>query len=138
MTFIEKYEYLKNYTPNREKALAYVAAFDFESWSNTLREFIGEGAEDMIALEAQEHKYDVERHKERLEIIISRWDEILEVINELPSEEQFIAILDSINAPKTVEELGIDRDTVDTTFAVTKDIRDKYVLSRLFWDLGIL
>ena len=39
-------------------------------------------------------------------------------------------ILDEIVAPKTVGEIGIDCD-LSTTLQAMKDIRDKYVLSRL-------
>jgi len=34
--------------------------------------------------------------------------------------------------------LGVDPVTLPETFRATKDIRDKYVLSRLAWDLGVL
>ena len=47
-------------------------------------------------------------------------------------------ILDAIGAPKTCTEIGIDKETLPMTFKASKDIRDKYVLSRLCWDLGIL
>ena len=46
-------------------------------------------------------------------------------------------ILDKIGAPKTAKEIGIDCDLA-TTLKATKDIRDKYVLSRLLWDLGVI
>ena len=53
------------------------------------------------------------------------------------SKKQIDDILNLIQAPKTVSEIGIDCDIL-TTLKATKDIRDKYVLSRLAWDLGIL
>jgi hypothetical protein len=40
--------------------------------------------------------------------------------------------------PKSVNEIGIDGDILPETFKATKDIRDKYVLPRLCWDLGII
>lgn len=135
---LERYEQLKEVKPDKEKALKYAADFDFSAWSQTLREFIGKGAEAMIALEAKEHKYDVERHKKRLDVIIENWDKILENVNALPTEKEFTEILDAIEAPKTVEAIGLDSSDVPLTFAATKDIRDKYVLSRLFWDIGLL
>ena len=135
---IEKYEQLKQFVPDKEKALQFVANFDFEGWGNTLRDFIGVGAEQMIAQEAKEHKYDRERHAKRLEVILDHWNELLDMINTLPSKAEMISILDRIGAPKTVAEIGISEEIVPLTFAATKDIRDKYVLSRLYWDLGIL
>lgn len=132
------YEQLKTLTPNREKALAHAAAFDYSSWQQTLRELLGKGAESMIALEAREGKYDVAAHRERLERILENWDEILTIIDEeIPSLQTLLALMDTIDAPKTLQEIGINEALLPTIFRATKDIRDKYVLSRLAWDLGI-
>ena len=38
----------------------------------------------------------------------------------------------------TMEEIGISSEILPMTFKASKDIRDKYVLSRLTWDLGII
>ena len=136
---IKCYQELKNITPNREKALAYAKNFDFADWSEQLRTFVGKGAEAMIALEAKEKKYDLGKHAARLEVILEKWDDILRIIDEeLPSVEEFEAILDSIQAPKTLEEIGLDSSTLAMTLKSTKDIRDKYVLPRLLWDIGEL
>ena len=133
------YEKLKAVIPDREKALAYAAAFDKDGWNDTLRQLLGKGAESMIALEAKEGKYDVAKHAPRLEIILNNWDAILGIVNEeIPSLETLNAIFDTIEAPKTLVEIGIDEALLPTVFYATKDIRDKYVLSRLAWDLGIL
>ncbi|MBR7098673.1 MAG: sn-glycerol-1-phosphate dehydrogenase [Clostridia bacterium] len=135
---IQKYEQIKRITPDRERALAYAAEFDFAAWSETLRGFVGAGAEQMIAQEAKEGKYDRARHAKRLEIILDRWSELLDIMNEMPSEAEIVSILDRLGAPKTVAQIGLSEDIVPLTFKATKDIRDKYVLSRLYWDLGIL
>ena len=135
---IAGYEELKKVTPNRERALQYAADFDFASWCETLRDFVGAGAETMIAQEAKEGKYDIEKHQKRLDIILSHWDEILAIVDTLPSEDEIVSILERLGAPKTVEDIGMSRDILPLTFKATKDIRDKYVLSRLYWDLGIL
>ncbi len=69
---------------------------------------------------------------------MKKWDQILDIINEeIPSLTAFEKILYDIDAPKTPEEIEI-KDDMLLHFKATKDIRDKYVLSRLFWDLGII
>ena len=104
-----------------------------------MTDFLGKGAESMIALEAKEKKYDVEKHAARLERILSHWDEILQIVEEeLPSPAEYEAILDSIEAPKSVEDIGLSKDILPMTLKCTKDIRDKYILTRLLWDLGVL
>ena len=43
-----------------------------------------------------------------------------------------------IGAPVTPQEIGISQEMVKKSFMATKDIRDKYIASRLLWDLGML
>lgn len=133
------YEKVKDICPDREKALSYAANFDYAAWSEELRSLLGKGAESMIALEAKEGKYDTVAHAQRLEVILSNWDAILKIIDEeLPSSAQLEALLDTIDAPKSLSAIGVNENLLPTIFRATKDIRDKYVLSRLAWDLGII
>ena len=133
------YEQVKKITPNKEKALAFNANFDYEAWKKELFVYLGTGAKAMIALEEKERKYDVEAHKARLEAIISHWDELLAVIEEeVPAAKEIEELLVKIGAPLTVCDIGLDKKDIPVTFKATKDIRDKYVLSRLCHDLGII
>lgn len=135
---VKKYEKLLGVTPDRQKALDYVQAFDYEKWSNVLRNFLGKAAESMIALEAKEQKYNKESHEKRLDVILGHWDQIVQIIkDELPLSAELEKLFEKIDAPKTLQEIGVDEAILPLTFEATKDIRDKYVLSRLCWDLGI-
>ena len=133
------YEKLCAITPDKEKALAYAGSFDFAAWSEELRVFLGKGAESMIAQEAKEQKYNVQKHADRLEVILKNWDAILQIVHEeVPSLAELEALFDQVGLPKTAGQIGIDEALLPMTFRCTKDIRDKYVLSRLCWDLGLL
>lgn len=133
------YEKLQAVTPDRQKAIAYTEGFDFAAWSEELRSFLGKGAEEMIALEAKEGKYDLTAHKARLERILSSWDDILQILREeLPSSQTLANLFTLLGLPKTMTEIGLEEALLPMTFKSAKDIRDKYVLPRLCWDLGIL
>lgn len=135
---LKMYEKVLTFTPDKSIAIAKTEQFNYEKWSDELRKFLGKGAESMIALEEKEGKYNLASHKKRLEIIISNWDKITQIIKEeLPSSKDFEALLDKLDLPKTMQEIGLDENILPMTFKSTKDIRDKYVLSRLCWDLGI-
>ena len=132
------YEKLQTLTPDKEKALSHAAEFDYECWSATLRQFLGKGAESMIALEAKEKKYDPTLHTKRLELILEKWEQILTIIRqEIPKPEALDDLYQAIGLPKTLEQISSDSRLLPTILCCTKDIRDKYVLSRLAWDLGI-
>lgn len=132
------YEKIKTLLPNKEKALKYVSGFDYEEWKKTLIKYLGKGADAMILNEKKERKYDKEAHAKRLETIIEKWDEILAVIDTLPSSESVETMLKDIGAPTTVEEIDVTREAEHYAFLITKDIRDKYIGSRLLWDLGLI
>ena len=136
---IKLYEVVKTEKPDYEKASAYVSAFDQEVWEQTLREFLGKSAEAMIALEKKEGKYRKDTHPARFQIVAQNWNRILQIIEEeLPSSEEISKLLDSIGISTDLNAIGVDTECARMTFKATKDIRDKYVLSRLAWDLGIL
>ena len=132
------YDKLKKISPDKVKALSFVARFDYASYSAQLKTFLGKGADAMIALETKEKKYDVEKHTKRLDTIISEWDKIVKIIEEeIPAPDEIERLLRAVRCPKTAEEIGIDPNTLLAAFYATRDIRDKYVLSRLCWDLGV-
>ena len=93
----------------------------------------------MIALEAKEGKYCPQKHAARIDTIIEKWDELTDIVkNEIPTSAEIERILDAIKCPKSPCEIGIDNSLIPLTFKATKDIRDKYVLSRLAHDLGVI
>ena len=133
------YEKLLAMEPDREKALNFVRDFDKADWNRQLREYLGTAAESMIALEEKEGKYDPAAHALRLETILAHWKDIQAIAREeLPAAGKLEELLDAIEAPKTLAEIGIAETELPMIFRCTKDIRDKYVLSRLAWDLGVL
>lgn len=135
---LQIYEQIRNIKPDKAKALEYVNCFDQEKYNEFLREFLGSSGEEMIRIEKKEGKYDKAKHKKRLDIILENWQEILNIIEEeLPEISKVKSILAVLDAPVTPGELGFSEEEVRKAFIATKDIRDKYIASRLLWDLGL-
>jgi len=135
---IKLFEKLKGITPDREKALEFVKSFSYCEHSRFLLDFIGDGANAMIRQEEKEQKYNLDKHRERLGRILDNWDEIIKTVKaEIPCFDEIDALYSSIGLAKKPSDIGIDDSIVFDTFIATKNIRDKYVLSRLAWDLGI-
>lgn len=136
---VRLYEKLRTMTPDAEKACTYIEAFDYEAWATQLRAFLGKSAETMIALEKKEGKYRKDTHAVRFARIQKCWPEILRILDEeLPSSEALSQLLLRLGMPEDASVIGVDAAAMRLSFCATKDIRDKYVLSRLAWDLGIL
>lgn len=139
MKAVELYEKVMTVTPSWEKAHAYVQSFDLESWNAQLRTFLGSSAETMIDLEKKEGKYRKDTHEARFYLIEKNWDAILRILREeLPEHRELCKLMDQVGISRDLLTIGVDKNCAKMTFRATKDIRDKYVLSRLAWDLGIL
>ena len=124
---------------DNEKAKLFVEKFNYDNHAEFLNKFLGKSAISMIELEKKEGKYDKNKHALRLNIIKEKWQEILQIINEeIPNIAELTNLFDNIGLPKNLEEISVDKGILYETFISTKDIRDKYVLSRLVWDLGLL
>ena len=136
---VRLYEKLKTMVPDALRAKKYVDSFSFENWKSELRSFLGNSAETMIAQEAKEHKYDKSTHPARYAIIEQNWNLILQILEEeLPPVQRLSEIMDTLDISKDLNTIGVDSAAAKMTFQATKDIRDKYVMSRLAWDLGVL
>ena len=135
---LKMYDRLKTIIPDREKALDFVKNYSYSAHAEFIKKFLGDSADTLIALEEKEGKYSVEKHAKRLEIIMNNWDEISKTIKEvLPTYQEVSDMWQKTGGPAALEEIGIDNKLLPEIFIATKDIRDKYVLSFLAWDLGI-
>ena len=92
----------------------------------------------MIAGERREGKYDPDKHAARLDEILAHWDEILAIIGSLPKASELEEFLRAIGHPTSFAGIGVSEEDAREAFRMAKDIRDKYVLGRLLWDLGLL
>ncbi len=121
---------------DKDRAVSRAEEFDYTSYSREMKEKLGRGGEVMAALEAKEGKYDPDKHSRRLEVIIEKRKEILGVTRTLPKSEEICRFMKSIGHPVDFGEIGISADEAATAVKFSRDIRDKYVLGRLLWDVG--
>ena len=139
MKAVELYEKIKTMKPDEAKAKAYVEAFDHAAWNEQLLAFLGKSGQTMIDQEKRERKYDKSKHPARFRLIQDNWENILGILaEELPTAEELAKIMGTIGIFTDLTTIGVDAECAKLTFKATKDIRDKYVLSRLAWDLGVL
>ena len=133
------YDLVRTLTPDQTKALEHVNMFNHQEYNVFLQEFLGSSAKDLVQLEKKEGKYDKAKHSLRLKRIMNHWQDILRIIDEeLPAAEAVRDLLEAIGAPLDPIALGLSEDEIRKTFIASKDIRDKYSVSRLLWDIGML
>lgn len=75
----------------------------------------------------------------RLGRIVEEWDEMLEEAGEtLRTRKSIEAELAAAECPTRFSELGVDRDRALRAVLHSKDIRNRYTVLHLCWELGVL
>ncbi len=134
---VKAYEKLLTIKPDGDKARAHAASFDREDHEKTLQQTLGKAARSMIEAEAREQKYNAEKHGRRLTRILENWDGIKDIIASLPFSRDLESFMEKIGHPTSYRAIGMTEEQVTNAFCLAADVRDKYVLGRLLWDLGL-
>lgn len=75
----------------------------------------------------------------RLNTLVERWDEVLTKVGQtLRPWRSIEAELVSANGPTRYKQLGVDRDRARRAIIHCKDIRNRYTILHLAWELGVL
>ena len=131
------FDKLGGHAPDTEKALEAAKSFDRDAWNARLRKIVGPGAEAMIANEDAYGFYKPENHRTRLQNIAGHWDEIAAALHAMPTSAENTAFFHRIGHPTTAAEIGVSAEEMENAFRMAKDIRPKYILGHLLWDLGM-
>ena len=83
----------------------------------------------MIALEEASRKNESAGRLARIDAIQSHWEEIT-----APPAE----LLRSLQSPCLPEEIGVDGRLLRDTLLYAKEVRPRYTLLQMAWDLGVL
>ena len=66
------------------------------------------------------------------------WAKIQQMIrDDLPKAEDMIDLMTSLKAPVTPEEIGVSAQRAKEAVEVAKEVRDRYTLLQILWDLGL-
>ena len=119
-------------------AAAAAKPFDKSMWEEEIRAVFGEAADGIIALEEKSHKNDPAARNIRLDTIRDRRAEILWAIHhDLPAVSEIEELLLSLDAPVHPEQIGVSLQEVRGAVLYAKEVRNRYTLLQLLWDLGL-
>ena len=129
---------LRQTRPTMERAVAAADRFDAEEWERRIRRVFPRAADGILEMERKARKNDREARLRRAERAIGHWEEILEVFASLPDRAETEAWMRSLGMPAGVREIGLTQEDAADAFVCSRDIRDKYLISSLVWDLGFM
>lgn len=134
---LKAYELLLELPVDFEAAIEEASHYSESKWEAEMIRCYGPAAPSVIRLEKETRKNSPEQILERLELTRHNWDKIRETITHLPSADSIRDILRAMSAPASPMEVGIDKDTFIDSFLVAKELRNRYALLQLLFDLGL-
>ncbi len=112
--------------------------YDREAWTARMRALYGVTAGGIIALEDAAGKNDPAKRNRRLEAMKAQWPEIRRIIREeLPPAEEMEDLLRSLSAPVRPTQIGLKPEAAAEAVEAAKELRDRYTLLQILWDLGL-
>ncbi len=139
LIIIKLYELLVKKTVNFNNAIDKVNSFNQKEWVKCIEKTYKTAAPDIIALEKRVQKNSIEKYNKRIQIIKSKWNDIIQTIKKIvPSAKEIEAILQKVDAPINPLQVGVDSNTILNSIIFAKEIRNRYTVLQLLWDLGLL
>lgn len=131
-------EKISNMNPDLDKITQTAHSFDKGKWTEDVRILFRQAAPGVIRINEKEKINDLDERLARVARIIGQWDKIVEILRDVPPLKEIEAVLKKAEAPVTLKELGVDRETVINGLIYAKEVRARYTVLQLAWDLGVL
>ncbi|MBQ6545356.1 MAG: sn-glycerol-1-phosphate dehydrogenase [Lachnospiraceae bacterium] len=109
-----------------------------EEWSAEIRRAYRDAAEGILDLEEKSGKNDPEKLLKRLDVIEEHWDEIRALAAAVPKASGIYEKLEKLDAPRRPADIGLSPEYVHDAVRYAKELRDRYTILQLLWDIGRL
>ena len=134
---IRAYELLLSRSIDFEAAKALAKEYSPTLWKENMQRSYGPAAPSVIALEEQIEKNSTENRLARLELLKEHWGELKAIARQLPAADTVYSYLYGLGAAVTPMEVGIDKTTFMDSFMAAKELRNRFGLLQILYDLGI-
>ena len=134
---LKAYEYISKLAPDFDK-IRKIKRDSFEEWEKEISKAFLRASAEVIELEKKSGKNNTDRLLKRLLSIEKNWNEIKTLADNTIKSDTVRSILKQLNAPVIPSEIGVEREMAKQMIMYAKDIRDRYTVLQLLWDLGEL
>lgn len=134
---IRAFELLLSRKIDFDKARAAASSFDMHEWEADMTESFRQAAPTVIVLERQVGKNNPENVIRRINKLEANWNEIAKIIAGLPAADKIRSWLRALGAADSPMAIGIDRKLFIKSFAVAKELRNRYGLLQILFDLSL-
>lgn len=131
-------EELLNTLVDFDKARAAARSYDQAAWEETMHRAYGPAAPGVIEMEHKAKKNECAGRLARIDAIETNWQQIEALLKALPSSESIMQILKGLSSPCLPCDIRVDKQLLKDTFLYCKEIRARYTILQLLWDLDLL
>ena len=131
-------EALRARTVDFGAARAAALGYDQAAWEKNIRAAYGPAAQGVIDMEVKAKKNETSARLERIDSMERNWAEITALLEALPSSETVADLLKSLDSPCTPAAIDVDAEMLKNTFLYCKEVRARYTILQMVWDLGLL
>jgi len=121
-----------------ERARRAAEQYDFDKWCEQIRAAYGPAAQGVIEMEETAQKNETSGRLKRIDRMEESWEEIRRLLEGLPSSERVIALMKELEAPYYPQQIGVDKELLKNTLLYCKEIRARYTILQMLWDLDLL
>lgn len=110
-----------------------------EAWEREIGAAFLEAADGILELEKKSGKNSPEKLAVRLAAIEENWDEIKDLARNAAGSARMVReILEKLEAPVMPHQIGVPKEMARQAILYAKELRDRYTVLQLLWDLGEL
>ena len=121
-----------------DAARAAAAKYDPAAWEAEIKAAYGPAAPGVIEMEKKSQKNETTARLARIDSMEKNWAEIEKLLKELPSSEYVADLLKGLGSASTPAEIDVDKELLKKTFLYCKEIRARYTILQMLWDLDVL
>lgn len=111
---------------------------DTSNWEKEIHEVYLEAAPEVVLLEEQSQKNGLEGWQKRIATIAQNWSAICEVLDRVPSSSEVAQLIQAVGGAIDPKQVGFSRDLVKSSILYAKEVRPRYTILQLLWDLNVL
>lgn len=112
--------------------------FEGSLYESEMARAFGSASNGVIELERATRKNSREKRNARLRGLEANMGEIKRVLQGLPSSQFAADALRATDSPISAREIGLTRSEVVDALMYAKEVRDRFTIQQLAWDVGLL
>lgn len=137
---LKLYRHVYDYNPSLESFERAMKSFDHGQWEKSMKKVFGAQADSLICASEKSGRNSYSTAQEHFSRAMEHWQEIREIAaSVLKKEKMLLEALDAMHLPQIYqpELLGFSREEINNAVIYSRDLRDRYILSSLCWDIGM-